>query len=238
MDSWITVNRLTNTEIIELLSTLAQYPPCESYSSHNFHDIWSCLDDICCWKMAEWDIEMCFTIANLWYKLNLGKLCDFIYVLVDRLTKKADNLTKDQLVSVFFYFNVCRKRAVDFEYEYALQKHMNSMSIDEIAVISMGYFKTRTKIKLLPIMETIVQKVKENSKTIHEISLTAILKIIRYSKPTKIIIEVRNMLDVLGDEIHRLSSLCCLHIALIGTGLQFPHIKTLQEVSRETAQRY
>lgn len=106
-----------------------------------------------------------------------AKMGDYIYAVIDRLTKKADRLTKDQLVNIFFYFNVCRKRAVDFEYEYALEKEIGNMNVDEIAVVSMGYFKTKTKIKLTPIIESIVQKIKENSKSIHEISLAAIIKV-------------------------------------------------------------
>lgn len=102
---------------------------------------------------------------------------DYIFVVIDRLAKRADKLTKDQLVNVFFYFNVCRKRAVDFEYEYALEKEINNMSIDEIAVVAMGYFKSKTKIKLTTVLETMIQRVKEHTKDIHEISLAAIIKV-------------------------------------------------------------
>lgn len=104
-------------------------------------------------------------------------MSDYIFVVIDRLTKKADKLTKDQLVNIFFYFNVCRKRAVDFEYEYALGKEIENMNIDEMAVVAMGYFKTKTKIKLTAILETMIEKVKENRKDIHEISLAAIIKV-------------------------------------------------------------
>ncbi|KAJ8967049.1 hypothetical protein NQ314_003166 [Rhamnusium bicolor] len=184
---------LTDTEIIELLVCLSEYPLCDSYTSHNFHDVWSCLDDICCWKMLDWNLDKMFIVANIWYTLRL----------------------------------------VDFEYEYALEKQINNMSVDEMAVVAMGYFKTRTKIKLMPILESMAQRVSENSKTIHEISLTAIAKIIRHSKPGKLVPQVHSMLDKLYEELDRLSNLSCLHVALIGTGLQTPHKKTLQKVSEK-----
>ncbi|XP_018561689.1 FAST kinase domain-containing protein 5, mitochondrial [Anoplophora glabripennis] len=223
--------KLSDTELFELLQCLSEIPPCDSASSHNFHDVWSCLDDICCWKMIEWDIEKMFKFANIWYKLNLAKMGDYIFAVIDRLTKKADRLTKDQLVHVFFYFNVCRKRAVDFEYEYALEKKINEMNVDEVAVVAMGYFKTKTKIKLTPIIETMVRKINENSKSIHEISLAAIIKVIRLSKPIRVVSQIQSMLDQLYVEMDRLSNLCCLHIALIGTGIQTPHNKTIQKAS-------
>lgn len=65
--------KLSDTELFELLQCLSELPPCDSATSHNFHDVWSCLDDMCCWKMIEWDIEKMFKFANVWYKLNLGK---------------------------------------------------------------------------------------------------------------------------------------------------------------------
>lgn len=65
--------KLSDTELFDLLQCLLEIPPSESATSHNFHDIWSCLDDICCWKVTEWDLEKMFKFANIWYKLNLGK---------------------------------------------------------------------------------------------------------------------------------------------------------------------
>ncbi|CAG9815090.1 unnamed protein product [Phaedon cochleariae] len=221
--------KLSDENLISLLGCISEYPLCENFDAHNFHDIWSCLDDICCWKMVNWDIDKCFIVANIWYKMNLGKLCDFIFILIDRLSKKAENLSKDQLVNVLFYFNVCRRRAVDFEYEYAIEKQIRNMNVDEMAIVSMGYFKTKTRIKILGIIEAMVQKVTEDSKDIHEIALTAILKVVRYSKPTKLVKEIHEMLDRLSFEVERLSNLCCLHIMLMNTGLQVIHKNSLQK---------
>lgn len=107
-----------------------------------------------------------------------GRLCDYTFVVIDRLSKKADNLNKSQLLNIFFIFNVCRLRAVDFDYEFALEQLLDQFDVDELAIVAMGYFKTRTKIKLLPIMRAMVERVITNSKTINEISLSAILKVI------------------------------------------------------------
>lgn len=108
-----------------------------------------------------------------------GKLCDFTFVLIDRLCRKADRLTKNQLVNIFFCFNICRTRAVDFEYEFALENCIHQMDTDELAIVAMGYFKTKTKIKLDPIKKAMIESVVQNSENIHEISLSAILKVSR-----------------------------------------------------------
>lgn len=56
------------------------------------------------------------------------------------------------------------------------------MNVDELAVVALGYFKTKTKIKLVSIMRTMIEKVEQSSEHIHEISLTAILKVMGYKK--------------------------------------------------------
>uniref|UniRef100_A0A6P7F9H3 FAST kinase domain-containing protein 5, mitochondrial n=1 Tax=Diabrotica virgifera virgifera TaxID=50390 RepID=A0A6P7F9H3_DIAVI len=224
---------IKDDQLIGLLYCLSEYPPVESYKSHNFHDVWSCLDDICCWKIIEWDMEKSFTVANAWYKLRLGKHCDYIYTLINRTAKRADDLTKEQLLSIYFYLNVYRKRAVDFEYEFALEKLVNDMDIDEMGVVAMGYFKTKTKIKLVNIQEALAKKVIENSSTAHDITLTAILKVLRYSKPFKIIKTIEQMVDKLYPEIDRLSDLCCTHLALMSTGIQTYNKRILQKVSQK-----
>lgn len=64
---------LTAVEMTDLLSSIAEIPPTQTYDSHNFHDLWSCLDDICCWKMVDWSFDTSLEIAKLWYKVHVGK---------------------------------------------------------------------------------------------------------------------------------------------------------------------
>ena len=169
--------KLTYDELLDLLICLSEYPPCDSYASHNFHDIWSCLDDICCWKVHQWNLDQVLTIADAWFMLNLSRYSDFIFDMLDKFTRKADSMSKDQLVHIFFLFNVCRNRPVDFAYEAALQNKIYEISIDEMAVIALGYFKTKSKIKVSSISEAMIKEVTKCSKSIHEISLTAIMKV-------------------------------------------------------------
>lgn len=67
-----TSENLSANHITELLSCVGEMPLTKSYDAHNFHDLWSCLDDICCWKMVDWDIDTSLKIATLWYQLHLG----------------------------------------------------------------------------------------------------------------------------------------------------------------------
>ncbi|CAG9770167.1 unnamed protein product [Ceutorhynchus assimilis] len=229
--------KLTDNELLELLNCMAQYPMCQSLTEHNFHDMWSCLDDICCWKMQEWDIEKRFQIADAWYKLKLGKLIDYIFLLLDRHVKKAEVLSKDQLVRIFFYFNICRKRPVDFEYEFALEKKIHELSIDEMAVVALGYFKSQSKIKPEPIIEAMLNEVTNKAIGIHEITLTAIMKAVRFSFPKNLLQQIVIMLNALNPELDRLSETACLHVALVATSIQTFDADTLRKCSQKLVER-
>lgn len=78
---------------------------------------------------------------------------------------------------MFFYMNVSRRNPVAFAYEHALQHHIKDMNVDEMAIVAMGYFKSKSKIKTAYIIESMLDIIKNESKTIHEISLCALLKV-------------------------------------------------------------
>ncbi|KAF2900424.1 hypothetical protein ILUMI_05763 [Ignelater luminosus] len=227
------VQDLTDSELLELLDCLIEYPLCDSYTAHNFHDIWSALDDVCIWKIPNWSTETMFMFADRWYRLNLGKVGNYINELVKRLSRKPERLTKAQLIHTFFYVNICRKQFVDFNYENALQKHINTFNADEMAIAAMGFFKSQSPIKLKFLLQPMIAQIKKECHTIHEITLTAILKVLRYSSHVLLIDQLMDLLDHLVPEIDRLSNLCCVHMALLGTTLQFFHKKSLEKISQK-----
>lgn len=186
------VEQLTDEELSDLMKCLIKFPMCDSYEAKNFHDIWSALDDICLLRMGNWSVEKRFYFAELWFRLNLGRLCDYTYELTDKLTRKAYSfrLTKEQLVHTFFYINITRKRKVEFDFEYALERVIGEMSADEMGVVALGYFKTESKIKLLSIIEAMCRKIIEEHRTIHDISLSALLKVSNFLAYLIVLIEI------------------------------------------------
>lgn len=66
------VEKLSVEELHLMLKCLIKLPLTESFNSHNYHDVWSALDDMCCWKLKDWNIEMALEFANLFHQLHLG----------------------------------------------------------------------------------------------------------------------------------------------------------------------
>ncbi|KAI4454604.1 fast leu-rich domain-containing [Holotrichia oblita] len=228
------VERLTTSELYTMLRCLNELPQTECYTSHNYHDVWSALDDMCTWKLRHWDIETLFKFANIFQQLHLGRIGDYIFRFIDRISRKPGKLTQNQLVHLFFYMNVCRKRSIEFEFEAAIASKLDSLTVDEIAIIAMGFFKSQTKIKLATILNRMLELVIENSGSIHEISLAAILKIVRLSQHAQTKDNIIRMFDKITGEIPRLSHLCATHVALTGTSLQIFHAPILKAVGQKT----
>lgn len=64
---------LSDTELSDLLACLRKFPPCNRYDAHNYHDIWSCLDDMCVMRLPNWDTDTMLHFGDHWYHLCLGK---------------------------------------------------------------------------------------------------------------------------------------------------------------------
>lgn len=227
------VECLTDDELSELLATISRYPACESYKSHNYHDVWSCLDDICCWRLTNWSTDTILQFANHWYKLNLGRVSDFLYEAIQKFSRRPDKLTKDQLVHTFFYMNICRKRSIEFVFESALDAVIDQLTVDEMAVCAMGFFKSQSKVKISHLLDSMIRKVIEEVSTIHEMSLCPILKIIKYSNHIALSGPMKELLDSLVPQVDRLSNVACVHIALLGTNVYIYHEGILEKITEK-----
>lgn len=168
---------LTDDELSELLYCISQYPKCKSPSSHNIHDIWSALDDMCCERVKDWSIPKMLLFADHWYKLGFAKYADYMVQAIKRLCRRIDNLSPTEFTQTLFYINVRRKHFSMFDFECRLKKCISELSLDELAIVSMAFFKTETSIKDTFLLSHMLNRLVEQTSTVHEITLTAILKV-------------------------------------------------------------
>lgn len=168
---------LSDQELSEILLCIKNYPAPDSMTSHNFHDIWSALDDMCCKRIVSWQKEKVLLFTDHWYLLGLLKYCDYAILAIKRLSRKAERLTPSELVQTLFYVNVCRKQWSMFEFECNLEKCISNLTSDELAIVSMSFFKTKTVIKGTFLLAQMLEKILEETSTVNEITLCAILKV-------------------------------------------------------------
>ncbi|CAH2268139.1 jg8149 [Pararge aegeria aegeria] len=227
------INLATDEELKSLFYGLTKWPETDSIRTRNYIEVWAALDDECIKRMNKWTYDQMLSFFSLFYMLNVAKVSDYSYKCLQKLASKAHQLTKNQIVKTLFFIGITRKSPKNIHnLEVQIEEHFPEFSIDELAIISMGLFKSKTPIRNLSLVTKIIGKIIENSKEIHEVSLAALLKIIRYSmKITQNNNKVYDLLNSLQHEIPRFSIMCNVHMALVGTSTLTLHENCLNIIA-------
>jgi hypothetical protein len=226
-------SQLNDDELIGILACLRKWFPTEKATSRNYFELWNAVDRQCLLRMKKWDRNKLLFVADHWYLLHLGRLSEFMWHCTARLSRRPEKLTASQLVQCMFYINICRKFPTHisvYDFEYSLQNCLDKLTLDDLGILAMGFFKSEKPIRSQTLVTEIMRRIVNSVDTIHEITLAALLKVIRYSlQPTH-----SDMLFVLMDkliaQIDRLSQLCCTHIALVGTNIHLYHEETMNRI--------
>lgn len=90
-------------------------------------------------------------------------------------------MSQHNIVQAMFYLSTIRKvprGASIFELEYQFNKVIHSLTIEEVAIVCSGFFKSQTKSNIDDVNHKIISKVIENKNNIDPISSAAIFKVI------------------------------------------------------------
>lgn len=226
----------TDDELKALFYSLTKWPETESIRTRNYIEVWAALDDECIKRFNKWSYDKMLLFLSLFYMLNVTRVSDYSYKCLQKLTSKAHQLTKNQIVETLFFIGIARKSPINVHnLEVQIEKQFSEFSIDELAIIAMGLFKSKTPIRSMSLVTKIIDKIIERSKEVHEVSLAALLKIIRYSIRITDDHKVYDLLDSLQHEIPRLSIMCNVHLALVGTSTLTLHETCLNIIADKLA---
>lgn len=229
----------TDQELLDTLRILTIFPPAPGVGSRNFLELWSALDDECMNRLDNWSTEMRLLACDHWFKLHMAKVSKFPMQATKRLGRNLKRLSPSELVQTLFYVNMQRKVVLEmFPFETALERVIDQLSTDEIAIMSMGFFKTQTKLNIPELVEKVYQRLLEDCLSLPDISLTAILKLLRYSARLSHAGNVHRIQEKLTARIPELSLLSCLHLALLGTNFQCGSLECISAVIRRFVKDY
>lgn len=223
--------KFTDQHLENVLKYLGAFPETVTINDRNFVELWSALDDTCVERVTEWKTDKMLEIADLWYRLRLSKLIKFTFSMLRKIERRAKKLTPMELVQTMFHINLFRKRVIDMmKFEINFAESIDHLSIDEIGIVGMGFFKTQTKFVNLSLVTNIYKRTIAELKTISDITLVSILKNLRYSSHFEHTDIMYALLEAITPQISRLSLLSCLHIGLLGSDLQLYHQKSLESI--------
>lgn len=221
----------TDDQLIEALKILIHLPECPAATTRNFIECWNALDDNCVERLKDWSFEYALYVCDLWYQLKLAKINTFNWNAIRKIGRKVRKLTPQQLVQAMFYCNLLREPMIEvYDFEHNLIKCIDQLSLNEIGVMSMGFFKTQTSIKSHELLEIMFAKLRNEIETVPDITCVNILKILRYSSRPNVEWAITALLDSATSQVPRFTLLTCLHLALMGTDIQLCHPKCLEKI--------
>ncbi|XP_046816800.1 uncharacterized protein LOC124423282 [Vespa crabro] len=206
------INNLTDNLLEEVLINLL---PFHKYlkNTKDFKVLIESLDKYCEKQYKHWPIDKMFLIADTFYCLDMCKYSNFIWKLLRKMNSKLNKLTSKNLVQLMFFVNIKRKTPLNmYEVEVILEEHLNDFSINELGIIAMGFFKSKTKIRNATFLKAIINRLICEINKVDNISLAALLKLIRYSMNYDEMINFKMLLDSIIPILPRLTLQCLVHI--------------------------
>lgn len=169
---------LSDDQLLASLKLLMVLPETPHRNTRNYWDLWLAIEQVCLERLPDWDLGKRLLFTDHFYQLNLGRTSKLTYQVVMKMGRNIPKLPKDQLLQMLFYLNVTRSPIDEMiDIERNLIKSMDAMTIDEVSVICMGFFKTQTRIRNPVVLEKLYDKLRANLSTVDNIPLVNIFKV-------------------------------------------------------------
>lgn len=171
---------LTDEQLLNVLQSLMLWFIQTIDDNSAYSRLCSALDQECEARGQKWSTKKQFLVLDHWYRLRLIRRSKFARNTITRLGNDAAILSPSNIVQLMFYVSVSRTRLVNFrQIEAYLNLNAKLLNIDELAVVSLGFFKTQTAIRDRRLLGYIIRRTIKEIESIKDISLTAILKVVR-----------------------------------------------------------
>lgn len=215
------LHRFSDEQLVGTLRHMQQLPVPESTKVANYMELWNTLDIECCRRIDRWSTAQLLLVSDAWYQLNLARIGEFVWQALRKLGRKIRKLPPEQLVQSMFLCNLLRRPVFEmFDFEVNLAQSVDRMTLQELGVMAMGFFKTQTPIRNPELLQQLFTRLEAELDTVEDITLVALLKVLRYSSRLQQVEPLKQLLVALRRQVERVSLLTCLHIALLGCELQ------------------
>ena len=232
------LRELNDNNLLKVLSALSLWPPTSATTTPNFVALWNALDEACTERINRWDMTRMFLVADHWFALRLSRISMYNIQMTKRLGRRVATMGASQLVQYMFYANLSRKLEpfiIKKDMEKRIAEVLSQISIEELGVIAMGFFKTQTFLKNERLVEAMVKKTQENLECVSDASLCSILKLFRKSVFVTQWKLLHDLLDALVPQLDRLNNMCLLQVALLGNDLLVYHPKVIDMIASKFA---
>ncbi|XP_022210516.2 FAST kinase domain-containing protein 5, mitochondrial [Drosophila obscura] len=215
------MHHLSDDQVLGTMRALGQLPKPESTKTRNYMELWNTLDIECCRRIERWPTGQLLLVSDAWYQLGLARIGEYVWLALKKLGRKLRKLPPEQLVQSMFLCNLLRRPIFEmFDFEMNLARCIDQMTLQELGVMAMGFFKTQTQIRNPELLNQLFARLTRELDTVEDITLVSLLKVLRYSSKLPHVEPLIRLLRDLEPQVERVSLLACLHMALLGCELQ------------------
>lgn len=155
-------------------------------------------DDECIKRAPQISTEQLFQSCDFFFYLRYSKYSKFCRSFFKLIQDKA--LSKSELILALFYANLLRQAPKDF-----IDKTLNlvpsiadSLTLEEMAIISLGFFKTKFQIRNIAFLSALVNKLHCEINLIDPITVSALFKGLQISTTKTVDKTIPNLFSSLG----------------------------------------
>ncbi|KAG5317022.1 FAKD5 protein, partial [Acromyrmex heyeri] len=196
--SKLKMKKLTNDELMTIMRHLVIFNDhmrqCKFYSN-----LCTLIDKECMKRFLKLPIEQALYLCDIIYQMTCKfnrYFSQYMWYSIRNIGNKPHKLSPQQLVQILFFLNICRKPPISmYELEYHLEQCKDELSINELGIAALGFFKTSTKIKNADFLNYIIQRSAAEINEVHSVSIASIIKLVRYSTN---LTELKSLLDLLN----------------------------------------
>ncbi|CAL1277738.1 unnamed protein product [Larinioides sclopetarius] len=231
------LSSLSDGQLIQIIHYLCLWKPSPKSSSPNFKTLWNALDYECTQRIGKWDLDLKLLVADYWFHLKLNRISQYNRTLISNLLGNLKLLSNSQVVQLMFYINLQRKVPQDQMacIEERLTSVLKLLTVEEIGIVCLGFFKTENKITDFNTIQLIIERFNKALSEVNKITVVAILKFLKKSLHLDYIDYYIPLLHKCIPYVPKWDVLAAVHLALLATESHVYHPLLLNTVTEKLA---
>lgn len=171
-------NQLDEGELIEVLESFSAIDlPQEHVAS--FISLRDALSSAFAAKLSDWSVNQILSTCDIWHDIQNGNRTEFASVACDALARYVDTMTAQQIVQSLLNFGWRKFPSTNMdEFEEKLKGYTNGLSLNELGIAAIGFFRTNSHIRSTALVQNIYERMlAEDLLKIDSVMLTLLLKV-------------------------------------------------------------
>ncbi|GIX92305.1 FAST kinase domain-containing protein 5, mitochondrial [Caerostris extrusa] len=230
---------ISDDQLIQIIHYLCLWKSSSKSTSPNYKLLWNALDYECVRRISNWDLNRKLLVADYWFYLRLSRISQFNRTLILDLIDNLSLLSDSQVIQLMFFINLQRNVSPNQmrNLEKKLTTVIQKVSIEEIGIICLSFFKTESYITDFNTICSIMDQFCKGLSKTNELTIVAILKFLKKSIHKERIDSYIPLLNKCMLHIQNWNNFTSIHLALLATECHIYYPSLLNTVTEKFAEK-